>query len=440
MLTNYGGRGNPRGHANGCQRTADGATIAASMTARVSLPRRRSPRVLLTAGLLALLLLPLPLPRSTAIAPVTGPLSVAAAAPAGRDLLGGPQRWPRATASPTPRLRPGAEAPLAAADAAAFRAALDRVRPAFGVYGAQFAVSLDGSRGWSGADGVQRDGRSPLTVATPQVIGSVTKTFTAALVLELVDEGRLRLDDPLARYLPQSARIADGVSVRQLLNHSSGVADLYYPLQASLVAQPARAWTPQEVLSRIGPAWFKPGSEWAYSNTNYVLLGLLIERITGQPAGDALTSHLFAPLGLDQTRLMVGADRPPGLLPASWASVFWTAGGVRSTAADLARWGDALYAGDLLTPAARRQMLSFNDHDYGLGARRLTLDGHPGYGHTGMLATYSAILVRLPQQKITMALIANRSEVDVAAMLTTRVGGQPSLLDLALAAAARPSS
>jgi len=85
-------------------------------------------------------------------------------------------------------------------------------------------------------------------------------------------------------------------------------------------------------------------------------------------------------------------------------------------------------------------MLSFNDHDYGLGARRLTLDGHPGYGHTGMLATYSAILVRLPQQGITLALIANRSEVDVAAMLTARVGGQPSLLDLAFAVAATPSS
>lgn len=400
------------------------------MTAPVPLRLLRAGRRLLLTGLLAMLLLPVPVPRSTVVAPVTGAAPVVAAAPAGPELLDAPESWPHAKASPTPQPRP--EAPLSGVDAAALRAGLARVRAAFGVYGAQFAVSLDETRTWTGANGAQRDGHTPLTTDTPQVIGSVTKTFTAALVLQLVDEGRLRLDDPLGRYLPQTARIAAGVTVRQLLSHTSGVADLYEPLHASLVAQPGREWTPGAVLSRIGPAWFKPGAAWGYSNTNYVLLGLLIERITGRPAAEELTSRLFAPLGLDETRLMVGRGRPPKLLAASWASAFWTAGAVRSTAADLARWGDALYAGDVVTPAARRQMLSFNGHDYGLGARRLTLNGHAGYGHTGMLATYSAILVRLPTEKLTLALIANRSEVDVASMLTTRVGGQPSLLDLAL--------
>ncbi len=390
---------------------------------RLRLPSSR----FLAASLAALLLLPLPLSRARVLAPVARDTAMAAA-PAAQTLALEAERWPHA--------RPAQAAPrrtLSAADATALSDALWRARGAFGVYGAQMAVSIDG-REWSAAVGVTRDGRTRLSATTPQVIGSVTKTFTAATVLLLAEQGLVRLDQPVTAYVPEAARIARGVTVRELLNHTSGVADLYPPLAASLVSQPNRTWTPAQVLSRIGPAWFAPGRDWGYSNTNYVLLGLLIERVTGQPAGEVLRSRIFTPLGLDATRLMVGTDRPPALVDASWASAFWTAGAVRSTAGDLVRWADALYGGDVLSAADLRDMLTFNSDDYGLGARRLTLAGHAGYGHTGMLATYSAIVVRLPAEGITLSLITNRSKVDVASMLTARIGGHPSLLDVALAA------
>ena len=375
---------------------------------------------LLLATVSALVLATLPLPRSTAIAPVGRQAAVAvAAAPAPSAQLAGPQRWPHVEVR-----RPRA---LAGERAAQLQAALERARSTFGVYGAQIAVSWDGSRTWSGASGVMRDGRTRLGVDQPMVIGSVTKTFTAALVLQLAEEGRISLDASVAGYLPALA-LDPRITVRELLSHTSGLADLYNPLAKTLLSQPDRVWTPREVLGRIGRPWFEPGADWAYSNTNYVVLGMLAEAVSGETAARLLAERLLGPLGLDHTRLTTGGT----LLDPSWATAFWTAGALCSTASDLVRWGDALYGGSVLKPASLRQMLAFNDDDYGLGARRMTFGSHEAVGHNGMLATYTAIVLRFPADRVTVALLVNRSEVDLPAMLAAEVGGQPSLLDLIL--------
>ncbi len=371
----------------------------------------------------ALALAPLPLPRSTAIAPGVQPLTVAvAAAPALPDLLAAQPRWPH-VAAPQPRALPEKQA-------TELQAALQRARAAFGVYGAQVAVSWDASQSWTGADGVMRDGRTPLSAEQPLVIGSVTKTFTAALILQLAEEGRLSLNDPVARYLPKVPRLTKGITVRELLGHTSGLADFYNPLHDALIAQPHKVWTPDEVLRRIGPMWFKPGADWGYSNTNYVVLGLLAEAVTGVPVEAELARRFFLPLGLDRTHL-VSTDGGK-LVDTSWTTSFWTAGAITSTASDLVRWGDALYGGSVLKPATLRAMLTFNDDDYGLGARRLPFGKHVGVGHTGLLATYTAIVVHFPADGVTVALLVNRSKVDLPAMLSARLNSQPSLLDLAL--------
>jgi D-alanyl-D-alanine carboxypeptidase len=373
-----------------------------------------------------MLLAPLPLPRSTAVAPVrqVPAAVVAAAAPATiSDLLTAPQRWPHSD-----RFR---SRPVVAATARDLAAALERVRSQFHVYGAEMAVSWDGDRTWSDASGVMRDGKQPLTADQPLVIGSITKTFTASLILQLIHEGRLALDAPVVDYLPDEPGL-EGVTVRELLSHTSGLADLYVPLSESLLTKPDEVWTPDQVLRRIGQKWFEPGTAWGYSNTNYVVLGLLAERVTGEPVAKLLDERFFRPLGLDQTRL-ISTDGGTLLDPA-WATAFWTAGAVCSSASDLVRWGDALYGGHVLDSTSLRQMLTFNDDDYGLGARRLELGDHVGVGHTGLLATNTAILVHLPAERVTVALIVNRSQVDVAGMLVARVGDKPSLLDVVLAA------
>ncbi len=103
-----------------------------------------------------------------------------------------------------------------------------------------------------------------------------------------------------------------------------------------------------------------------------------------------------------------------------------------SSAADLARWGDALYAGSVLQPATRTRMLDFNDHDYGYGAQKVEVGEYAGYGHTGLLNTYTTLLFHLPEEHVTLALLVNRSHVDLAGMLQAEPGDGPSLLELAL--------
>jgi CubicO group peptidase (beta-lactamase class C family) len=128
---------------------------------------------------------------------------------------------------------------------------------------------------------------------------------------------------------------------------------------------------------------------------------------------------------------MLTATDPAPLTPA-WATVFWASGAMRSSAADLARWGDALYAGDVLGDSIRTQMLSFNANGYGLGAQRIEIAGRVGVGHTGLLDTYTALLLYLPDADVTIALLVDRPEAPLGAMLTAQpAAGGPSLLELA---------
>lgn len=342
-----------------------------------------------------------------------------------------------------PATAPSGEAPREAAQPAvvgpdldALRGALDRARWAYGIYGVQYAVATSGGD-WTVASGVARDGQTPLTPEAPSAVGSATKTFVAAIVLELAHEGRLKLDDRVRAHLPDLP-IPGGVTVRQLLSHTSGLADLFGPLQAKLTADPAHVYTPAEVLAAAGPAWFGAGAGFAYSNTNYVILGLLVEKVTGTPMSEVLAQRIFEPLGLASAGLGdgIGADGRPILQPA-WATSFWTSGAITATARDLARWGAELYGGRVLDPSSLAAMTTFTPDDYGLGSQRLHLDGVVAYGHSGLLSTYTSLLVYFPRQQVTVAILANRAEIDLASLLLYRDAGLPSLLDLSLTAAPR---
>jgi len=327
--------------------------------------------------------------------------------------------------------RPAELLPVSAAQATALQAAVDRARTAFGLGAVAVGVSADGQVGWSGASGPARDGHTPLSGATPFAIASVTKTFTAAIVLQLVEEGRVRLDAAVMDYLPELT-LARGVTVQQLLSHTSGIADLLAPMRSRLNAAPSRTWTPAQVLALIGPSRFAPGTAWSYSNTNYVIAGMLVERVTGNPFADELQRRITGPLQLLGTAIPP-ADGLPNLLGVSWASAFWTSAAIDSDAADLVRWGDALYAGDILRPSTLAQMLTFNANDYGLGTERYTLAGLDGYGHSGLLRGYTTLLVHLPDANLTLAVLATGHQFDPTALLTYHAAGKSSILSLAQA-------
>ena len=314
----------------------------------------------------------------------------------------------------------------------ALQGALDHARSIAHAYGLAAAIVRDDGVTWLGATGVERDATTPLAPDHPFVIGSVTKTFVAAAVLRLVEQGALSLDDEVTRWLPDLS-IARDVTVRDLLAHTSGIADLYFPLRSMLLDQPEHVFTHQEVFDRLGSAWFAPGSAWAYSNTNYVIIGMLLEKVTGHPAEDVIAEQVTGPLGLRGTWLLAGRRADPEMLSPSWATSFWTAGAMRSTTGDLARWGAALYGdGSVVSPADLTAMTTFNKDDYGLGTRRFVFGEEVGIGHTGLLGTTTSFLVYFPRQRVSIAIIANRAEVDLPTVLLAERNGQPSLLELAL--------
>jgi D-alanyl-D-alanine carboxypeptidase len=370
-------------------------------------------------------------PRTSPGVHLPGPSRPAASAsPAASALATQPAASPTTPDGGGGTARPVELLPVPTPQAAALQAALDRARAAFGLGAVSVGISADATVGWSGAAGPPRDGVTPLDGTTPFAIASVTKTFTAAIVLQLAEEGLIRLDAPVTDYLPE-LKLAKGVTVEQLLAHTSGIADLLAPMRDRLNADPLRAWTPAEVLAQIGPSQFKPGTDWGYSNTNYVIAGLLVERVTGATFADELQRRVTGPLDLAGTGFPPPVARQ-NLLGVSWSSAFWTAAALDSTADDLVRWGDALYRGAILRPSSLALMLAFNADAYGLGAERYNLAGLSGYGHSGLLRGFTTLLIHLPDRHLTIAVLATGHTFSPSGFLTY-AGGKASILELALA-------
>lgn len=366
---------------------------------------------------------------------------IALTALASPALAAGPFRGARHDADPIPSFWriPGRAAMVparphapAATEQSAMQAALDHARSVARSFGVSFAIVRGDGVSWSGATGLQDDGVTPLRADAPFVIGSVTKTFVTVALLHQVERGRLSLDDQVTDLLPD-VTVAKGVTVRDLLAHTSGIADLWVPLQETMLAEPAHAFSHTEVLAKLGTAWFPPGTAWGYSNTNFVIAGMLLEKLTGQPAEDVIARDVTGPLGLRSTWLLAGKRADPHLLESSWATAFWTSGAMRSTAADLARWGAALYGGpSVVSRGTLAAMTAFNDDDYGLGTKRFEFGEEVGIGHSGLLKTTTSLMLYFPEQRVSIAIIANRSDVDLPAALTAEEKGRPSLLELVL--------
>ncbi|MFJ5729042.1 serine hydrolase domain-containing protein [Streptomyces paradoxus] len=334
---------------------------------------------------------------------------------------------------------PAASRDAVSLDRPALRDSLDAVHEA-GMYGV-FSSVRDGGERWTGASGVAdvATGR-PVTPGMRQRVGSISKTFTAVGVMQQVERGRIRLDAPVGDYLPELIPGERGreITVRMLLNHTSGIGDFVagaFPSltrnsPASLEEERFRSVRPAELV-RIGltaPATGRPGAvPGSYSNTNYVIAGLLLEKVTGQKAGAYLTRHVIDRAGLRHTYLprtpyikgphprmyesWFGLLDPPrdfSVYDMSWAS---TAGSVVSTTDDLNRFYRALLGGKLVGKASLGEMtrtVPVSGIDYGLGVYALELPGCGRFwGHDGAVFGAGTIALSSRDGKRQVALAQN---------------------------------
>jgi D-alanyl-D-alanine carboxypeptidase len=261
----------------------------------------------------------------------------------------------------------------------------------------------------------QADPAEPRAMTTDDrfKVGSITKTFVATAVLQLVGEGRLGLDDTVSQWLPGLVPNGGHITVRELLMHTSGLFDYLddpRPLAPYLALEFRHFWTPRQLV-RIAvshPALFPPGAGFSYTNTGYILLGLIAERAGGERLAVQLRRRIFAPLHLSQTRLPasqgLGQPRARGFLrvqggledvTAISQSVFGAAGGVVSTARDVGRFYRGLLNGHLLPPRLLRAMTAMVPRApgfaYGLGLFRIPTPCGPAFGHDGELPGYASL-------------------------------------------------
>ncbi|MBV9357646.1 MAG: beta-lactamase family protein [Chloroflexi bacterium] len=377
---------------------------------------------------------------------------------------------------------------------------IPEVMKANAIPGAVVLITSPEQGDWEATFGTSEIGAAlPMSTDFSFRIGSNTKTMTSTVILQLVEEGKLRLDDPISRYRPDVPN-GEHITIAQLSEMRSGLYSYTFDagFNATLDADPQKAWTPDELLAIAftHPANFAPGEKYEYSNTNIVLLGLVIEQLTGMSARDAFQERIFGPLGLRHTSLPASTDSslpephaqgyqfgtnvetidsyavPAPQLPAalngtlkpinntnanpSWA---WTAGGAISTVDDLATYVKALVGGGLLD--AKTQQLRLDSIQpivpgeqsgvgYGLGIARFAPNL---YGHDGQIPGFSTLMVYDPTKDNTIIIATNlaASPVDganAATVLGKAVipalygipvpGGDPAAAAAAAAAGAQP--
>lgn len=280
-----------------------------------------------------------------------------------------------------------------------------------------------------GLANVEHDVR--VTPDTVFQIQSMTKSFTSAGVLMLVEEGKVGLDDPIEKHLPATPDTWKGITVRHLLTHTSGLKDFINAPTQSLRLDA----TEEDVLAAtaVRPLDFAPGERYAYSNTNYELLGMLIRKLTGMPYGDFLRARIFEPVSMADTRIYswdaIVPHRAAGYLRdgAGWRNGEYIApsvlgypgGGILSTVGDLAKWDIALTNGKVLSPDSRRQMWtparlnSGAATGYGFGWAMGTIEGHPHQNHTGSHGSgFSSIILRFPSDRLSVIVLCNLGGAD----------------------------
>ena len=275
------------------------------------------------------------------------------------------------------------------------------------------------------------EAQTPMSPDATFRVASLTKPYTASIVMQLVAEGTLQLDDNVEQWLPGIVNDADRITIRDLLGHTSGVADYFDDpavLQPYYEGDYEHVWTPQqlvEIADHLG-ASFKPGTDWKYSNTNYAIVGLIIEQATGHTLGEEMQTRIFDELGLVNTTFATDTRLDPQIAhgylmgdgdPIDTTGIFpvpYGAGNIVSDAADTATFYGALFGGEVVEPALLDEMKQINpkaDIPYGLGVMTEELPCGVAYGHDGGYAGYSTRSLVLNDGR-QVVLLANSITVD----------------------------
>jgi len=319
-----------------------------------------------------------------------------------------------------------------------FQKVLDKGLEKYDIRGVSAAIVFDTDSLWIGTSGISHD-----TVSMkPDMlfsIGSITKNFVAALTLKLVEEGTLSLEDKLSNWLPAYPNIDANITIRQLLNHTSGIYMFWDndELWDALRKDRKRIWTPEEVLEYIKEPHFKAGESWGYSNTNYLLMAMIIEKAMQTSLASEIKERLLEPQKLQNYYMWLSDSIPENqahvfgdnfqfgependltFLPrASHESITFGSSGIVTTALDLAKWCKALFEGNVISKESLDQMLDFikfneqhNMKGYGLGVQEFSeelSDKEKAIGHGGGNIGSATYMVYLPKYQTSIVVMVN---------------------------------
>lgn len=310
-----------------------------------------------------------------------------------------------------------------------------------GVPSASIAIVQKGEIVYTHAYGKARlDPPLPASPGMRYSIGSISKQFTAAAVLLLEQQGRLSVDDPVSKYIPGLTR-GDEVTIRMLLSHTSGYQD-YWP-EDYLMPPMRKPTTAQHILDTWAkkPLDFEPGTKWQYSNTNYVIAGLIVEKVSGEPLMKFLQEHIFAPLKMQSVydtdlarlgdtdaegyiRYALGPLRPAPKEGAGW---MFAAGELAMPAYDLALWDISMMDRSLLAPGSYQQMFTSvklkdgTDTGYGLGVFTTPRMGHAALEHTGEVSGFVAENIVFPDDKAAIVVLTNQDASSAASAIARQL-------------------
>lgn len=313
--------------------------------------------------------------------------------------------------------------------------AVDAVQQRLDIQGVSAAVVWNGQR-YTPCAGFSFAGR-PITDDMVLAIGSNTKTITSIVLLRMQEEGLLDLDDGVSMHLPPHPYIDSTITLRQLLNHTSGLGEYAggAGYRDSILANPRRIWKREELLAMIPPPAAAPGSTWAYCNTNYLVAGTIAEIVGGMPLHQLIARYITTPLQLDSMRLfpqdsligelahrwLGGRDASAMPMMAEWSGA-WAAGAVISTARQYADFYHKLFSDIVFSTMSMEEFTSFvAPNSYGLGIRRLTVGGQIVYGHGGDIRGYTSSALWVPSLRASIVVLTNEGPGTPAAIADTIV-------------------
>jgi len=301
---------------------------------------------------------------------------------------------------------------------------IDSFRIANNLKGISASVFYPGMDAWKGVTGTSHTG-TPITSDMLFGIASNTKLFTGVLLLKLAENNIIQLDDSLHEYLPTFNNIDSNITIRQLLNHTTGLDDVTsvpgYP--DSMLTNPNRIFTANELITWAGPPLFPAGTSWYYCNTNYLLAGMIAESATGQSYNQLLRDIILTPLQLDSTFLDVcesiiypvahpwqNGVNNNSIPRTSVNSAAWAAGAMYSTSGEMVQWYNALMNGQVLNSNSFNELTTFvGSGNYGMGISQATVIGRTVWTHGGVIwGGYNSSMMYDPATGIIICVLINQ--------------------------------